>query len=225
MAMEQCWLKSRCNGVDCDKPFCMKKFKLDLLYEKTLLPEKYKKDVQLRLDESKVDLESFQYLKSVQGQIERFVSSGDNLYIHSPICGNGKTSWAVKLLKEYLFRIWPKSDLVCKAMFIHVPRYLLALKDNISEKSDYVKYVKDNILDADLVVFDEVATGAFTKFEGENILSIVNSRVESGKSNIYTSNLSNGDLLDKLGERLYSRIVNCSQDVVLLGQDKRGLFQ
>ena len=223
--MEQnCWLSSRCNGIDCDKQFCMKKFKLDLLFEKSLLSEKYKKDLQLRLDEDRKDLESFQYLKSVQNFIEKFVESGDNLYIHSPVCGNGKTSWAVKLLKEYLFRVWYKSDLVCRALFIHVPRYLLALKDNISEKSDYVKYVKDNIFTADLVVFDEVATGAFTKFEGENILSIINTRVESGKSNIYTSNLSNSELLDKLGDRLYSRIVNCSQDVTLVGQDKRGLF-
>lgn len=45
MVVEECWLKSRCNGVDCDKSFCMKKFKLDLLYEKSLLPEKYKKDM------------------------------------------------------------------------------------------------------------------------------------------------------------------------------------
>ena len=202
----------------------MKKFKLDLLFEKSLLSEKYKKDLQLRLDEDRKDLESFQYLKSVQNSIEKFVESGDNLYIHSPVCGNGKTSWAVKLLKEYLFRVWYKSDLACRALFIHVPRYLLALKDNISEKSDYVKYVKDNIFTADLVVFDEVATGAFTKFEGENILSIINTRVESGKSNIYTSNLSNSELLDKLGDRLYSRIVNCSQDVTLVGRDKRGLF-
>lgn len=202
----------------------MKKFKLDLLFEKSLLSEKYKNDLQLRLDEDRKDLDSFQYLKSVQNSIEKFVESGDNLHIHSPVCGNGKTSWAVKLLKEYLFRVWYKSDLVCRALFIHVPRYLLALKDNISEKSDYVKYVKDNIFTADLVVFDEVATGAFTKFEGENILSIINTRVESGKSNIYTSNLSNSELLDKLGDRLYSRIVNCSQDVTLVGQDKRGLF-
>ena len=198
---------------------------MNSLFEKSLLPEKYKQDIQLKLDVDKCDLESFQYLKSIQNSIEKFVDSGDSLYIHSPICGNGKTSWAIKLLKEYMFKVWHKSDIKCRVLFIHVPRYLLALKDNISEKSDYVRYIKDNIFDADLVVFDEVATGAFTKFESENILSIINTRIENGKSNIYTSNLNNGELLDKVGERLYSRIVNCSQDVVLVGKDKRGLFQ
>ena len=177
------------------------------------------------LDDNKCDIENFRYLKSVQQSIEKFVESGDSLYIHSPICGNGKTSWAVKLMKEYMFKIWHKSDVKCKTLFIHVPTYLLALKDNISEKSDYVKYVKSNIFDADLVVFDEVATGAFTKFESENILSIINTRIENNKSNIYTSNLNNNELLEKVGERLYSRIVNCSQDVLLVGKDKRGLFQ
>ena len=218
-----CWLKQNCSGVDCDKEFCLKRFKLDALYEKTLLPETHKKDIKLYSDSDGSDLESFRYLKSIQNNIVKFVESGDNLYIHSPNCGNGKTSFAVKLIKEYLNQIWVRSDLVCRALFIHVPTYLLALKDNISEKSEFVSYVKENILIADLVVFDEVATSTFTRFEGENILSIINARIESGKSNIYTSNLSDSELLDKVGERLYSRIINKSNDVLLVGKDKRGL--
>ena len=80
------------------------------------------------------------------------------MYIHSETCGNGKTTWAVKILKEYLFKIWHKSDLTCKVLFVHVPRFLIALKDNISVKSEYVQYIKDNVLDADLVLFDEIGT-------------------------------------------------------------------
>ena len=155
----------------------MKKFKLDLLFEKSLLSEKYKKDLQLRLDEDRKDLESFQYLKSVQNSIEKFVESGDNLYIHSPVCGNGKTSWAVKLLKEYLFRVWYKSDLVCRALFIHVPRYLLALKDNISEKSDYVKYVKD--LDPAKITSDTVPGegGSYFDMDEEGTKELIDWRI------------------------------------------------
>lgn len=224
--MEQnCWLSNNCNKVDCNKNFCLKKFKLDELFAKGLLTDFHKKDIALRVDADGRDLEAFQYLKSIQKNIEKFVESGDNLYIHSPTCGNGKSSWAVKLLKAFLFSIWHKSDIKCRGLFIHVPRFLLAIKDNITQKSDYVQYIKENAFDADLVVFDEVGTKSLTNFEHEHILNIINTRLEMGKANIYTSNLNNDEMLEKMGERLYSRIIHNSNDVLLVGADKRGLFK
>ena len=223
--VQNCWIANRCNQIDCDKSFCLKKFKLDTLFEKALLTEFHKKDIALRVDADQKDLDAFQYLKSIELNIETFVERGDNLYIHSATCGNGKSSWAVKLLKAFLFSIWHKSDLTCRAMFIHVPRFLLSIKDNISQKSDYVQYIKDNVFDADLVVFDEVGTKSLTNFEHEHILNIINTRLEMGKANIYTSNLSNEEMLDKMGERLFSRIIHNSNDVGLVGADKRGLFK
>jgi len=223
--IESCLFADRCNKIDCDKDFCVKKFKLDYLFDQALLSEKHKKELVLRVDADKRDLEAFKYLKSIQNSVEKFVENGDNLYIHSLISGNGKTSFAIKILKEYFYRIWSKSDLRCRGLYIHVPKYLISLKDNISEKSDYVKHIKKNALDADLVIFDEVGTKSLTSFEFENILTIINARLDYGKANIYTSNLTNEELLDNLGSRLYSRIVNNSNDVVFVGQDKRGLFQ
>lgn len=223
--IESCLFADRCNKIDCDKDFCVKKFKLDYLFDQALLSEKHKKELVLRVDADKRDLEAFKYLKSIQNSVEKFVENGDNLYIHSLISGNGKTSFAIKILKEYFYRIWFKSDLRCRGLYIHVPKYLISLKDNISEKSDYVQHIKKNALDADLVIFDEVGTKSLTSFEFENILTIINARLDYGKANIYTSNLTNEELLDNLGSRLYSRIVNNSNDVVFVGQDKRGLFQ
>ena len=223
--IESCLFDDRCNKIDSDKDFCVKKFKLDYLFDQALLSEKHKKELVLRVDADKRDLEAFKYLKSIQNSVEKFVENGDNLYIHSLISGNGKTSFAIKILKEYFYRIWSKSDLRCRGLYIHVPKYLISLKDNISEKSDYVQHIKKNALDADLVIFDEVGTKSLTSFEFENILTIINARLDYGKANIYTSNLTNEELLDNLGSRLYSRIVNNSNDVVFVGQDKRGLFQ
>lgn len=222
--VQNCWLKDNCSGVDCNSEFCLKKFKLDKLFELSLLPNNYKKDIKLRVDADNGDLESFKYLKSIAGAIDKFVESGDSLYIHSPISGNGKTSWAIKLLKAYLDKIWVRSELKCRALYIHVPRFLLALKDNISEKSEYVQFIKDNVYEADLVIFDEVGTKALTQYEFENILSIINARLDLGKSNIYTSNLIDTEMQQKMGDRLYSRIVNMSQDILIVGRDKRGLF-
>jgi DNA replication protein DnaC len=106
-----------------------------------------------------------------------------------------------------------------------VPRFLLALKDNISNKSSYIEYIKENVLEADLVVWDDIAAlhRAGTDFELTNMLSIIDNRLTLGKSNIYTSNLSRQQLYQVLGERLTSRIANMSIDIELFGSDKRNL--
>ena len=145
------------------------------------------------------------------------------MYIHSNTCGNGKTAWSLRLIQSYLGSIWYKCDLNCKALFINVPRFLLALKDNITDKNDYIQHIKKYVLNADLVVWDEIATKAATQFEHENLLSLINTRIDYNKSNIYTSNLNPDEIKERLGDRLYSRIVNLSTDIELFGSDKRGI--
>jgi DNA replication protein DnaC len=99
---------------------------------------------------------------------------------------------------------------------------MLAIKDNISEKSDYVDFIKKNVMTADIVIWDEVGTKGLTEFEHENIMSLVNARIDAGKTNIYTSNLNDDQLLKSVGKRLHSRISKTSYSVELKGQDKRG---
>ena len=162
-------------------------------------------------------------LSSIEKNIEKFVENGENLYLHSKICGNGKTEWALRLLQSYIGKIWYKSDLRCRVLFISVSRYLLALKDNISNTNDYANHINKNVLDADIVVFDDLATKGATTFELEHLLSIVDCRINNNKTNIYTSNASGEELREKIGDRLYSRIVNMSVNIELFGADKRGL--
>ena len=222
---KQCWLYDYCNHVDCDKEFCSKKFKLDELFNLTLLNDVDKKEIKLRADEDGTDASEFLYLKDILDNIDKFVSRGDNLYLHSLGCGNGKSTTGKKAIKAYLRKIWYKSDIKCRALFIHVPRLLLEMKQNITRKSEYAQYVMDNAFDADLVVFDEVATKELSNFEFEHILNIINTRLEAGKANIFTSNVTNEEFLEKMGSRLYSRIINNSLNVELHGMDKRGLFR
>jgi DNA replication protein DnaC len=203
--------------------YCPKLFKVDYLYNDALLSLKQRTHTPLRIDEDGTDREQFSRLKHIEDDIEHFVEDGCNLYLHSQGCGNGKTEWSIRLLQSYVGRVWHKSDLACKVLFVHVPRYLVELKNSFTERSDYVDHIKSNILKADLVVFDEIATKAGTQFELEILLSLINTRIDMGKSNIYTSNVSGDDLREKIGDRLYSRIVNMSTDIELFGKDKRGL--
>jgi DNA replication protein DnaC len=200
----------------------IKQFKLDYLYKKALLSDKQKQRIEFVLEKDELDLEAYRVLKNVEESILDFVKGGGNLYIHSITTGNGKTSWAIRMVQAYFEKIWSKTELKCRALFISVPRYMLAIKDNISEKSDYVDFIKKNVMTADIVIWDEVGTKGLTEFEHENIMSLVNARIDAGKTNIYTSNLNDDQLLKSVGKRLHSRISKTSYSVELKGQDKRG---
>lgn len=219
---KDCWLKDECNQKDCDS-FCMRLFKLDYLYKEALISPSQRKHVPLRIDADGTDEDAFSRLKNIENNIETFIADGNNLYIHSVICGNGKSSWALRMVQTYFNKIWLKTSLRCRALFINVPRLLLALKDNISEKSDYVQHIKENILTCDIVIWDDIATKQTTTFESEHLFSMIEARIAEGKSNIFTSNLTENELHKALGDRLYSRIVNLSVNIELNGADKRGI--
>ena len=88
-------------------------------------------------------------------------------------------------------------------------------------------YEKENhfwrIFDADIVVFDDIATKGITQFEAENLFSIIDTRMNMGKSNIFTSNIIPSQLNELLGPRLTSRIINLSTVIQFRGRDKRGI--
>lgn len=119
--------------------------------------------------------------------------------------------------------MWWKSDIKCRALFISVPRYLIALKDSISNGNSYAEHIKKNVMEADVVVWDDIATKTATPFEAENLLSIIDTRMNEGKANIFTSNLGVLEMNECMGQRLTSRIVNFSINIEFHGRDKRAL--
>ena len=221
--MSKCYMLDRCNGKDCDKDFCLRKYKMDSLYSAALMTDSQKQHITLYVDDDNTDLEQFKLLADIERNICKFVEEGKNLYLHSSIPGNGKSSWSLRLAESYFNKIWARTEVKCRVLFISVPRFLLAIKDNISTRSSYVEYIKENVLDADLVIFDDVATKAASEFEASHLLSIIDNRLSLGKSNIYTSNLNKQQLYTAIGERLASRIANMSIDIELFGTDKRVL--
>lgn len=221
--MANCYLRPVCNGKDCDKDFCLRKYKMDSLYSAALMTESQKQHLVLKVDADGTDLEQFKMLAGIEQNICKFIEEGKNLYIHSANCGNGKSSWSLRLTEAYFSKIWARSEAKCRVLFISVPRFLLALKDNITEKNAYVEYIKDNVLAADLVIWDDIAAKMGSEFELTHLLNIIDNRLALGKSNIYTSNLNRQQLYTALGERLTSRIANMSIDIELFGSDKRNL--
>ncbi len=224
MNQDNCWLKNECKQLHCnDKNGCMIQYKLDYLFNEAGIPLNKRKTQSLVTDADGTDREQFIQLKAIQDNILTFVNEGNNLYIYSIQAGNGKTSWAIRLLQSYFKKIWLKTELKCRALFINVPSFLLALKANINEPNEYYKHINEYVLDCDLVIWDDIGNKVGTEFEISHLLSIIDTRINSGKANIYTSNILPDQLGNLLDIRLGSRIVNASECIQFKGGDKRSL--
>lgn len=224
---KDCFLHDVCNiyrknNCHLDE-FCLKLFKTDALYNEGLFNIPQRKHLNLRIDDDGTDKVSFTQLKQIETTIEEFVQQGSNLYLYSQNCGNGKTSWALRLAQTFINKIWHKTEIKCRVLYISVPKFFIMLKDNIREGNEYISHIKNNVLDCDLVIWDDIGTKMGTEFEIENLLNIIDARISNNKSNIYTSNMSPAQLNERVGERLYSRIVNTAYNLELKGKDKRGL--
>ncbi len=224
MESKDCWLKSNCKQLHCnDKNGCMILFKLNYLYNEANVPVNLRSNKILYPDSDGTDLNEFRQLKAIQDNILTWVNEGNNLLIYSKQCGNGKTSWSLKLLQAYFNKIWLNSGLHCRALFISVPKFLLALKDDITNKSEYIAHIKKNVANCDLVIWDDISSKCGTEFEISHLLSIIDMRISNGKANIYTSNVRPQDLSNYLDIRLASRIANYSTCIEFKGGDKRPL--
>ena len=166
-----------------------------------------------------IDLEQYSRLADIKSDIVSFVENGDNLFICSKYTGNGKTSWALKLLLKYFDEIWAGNGFRVRGMFVNVPTLLLQLKNFSHPLSEEYKR---NLMEADLVVWDEIASTSISTYDYGNLLMFLDARLSAGKSNIFTSNATTQDEIEKsVGTKLTSRIWNCSEIVEFRGKDRR----
>lgn len=220
-----CWLKNNsCKKDPCvGEQDCLILFKLNYLFDQAEISEAQRVKRTIVTDADGTDMEVFRKLAQIESNIVDFVNNGDNLYLYSTITGNGKTTWSLRLAQAYIKKIWLKTDLRCRVLFVSVPKFLLAMKSNITEPNDYYQHIKDNILNADLVVWDDIANKVASEYEISNLLSIIDNRLSLNKANIYTSNITPTDLPYLLDVRLASRVCKASTCLEFKGGDKRSL--
>lgn len=213
----ECWYKNNCND-DCNicTTFVQMKYQMD----NSGLPKAKQQPIELFItDENKVDREAYKRLADIRHNIVEFVNNGNNLYLCSKYTGNGKTSWAVKMLQTYFHYTAEGNYENLKGMYISVADILLKLKDFNNPISN--KY-KENIENVDLVIWDDIALTSISNYDYSQLYNMINNRIFSNKSNIFTSNTTNINELSKLvGVKLASRIYNTSEIIELKGGDMR----
>lgn len=211
----ECWYHEVCK-MENSCGSCIRYIEMKHLMECSGIPKAKQRPIELYPDD--IDYDSFVKLRDIKDNIVDFVGSGENLYICGGT-GNGKTSWAIKLLLRYFDQVWAGNGFRTRGVFVHVPTILLQLKDfNNPLSAEY----KQSLMSADVVVWDEIAGVGMSNYDYSQLLMYIDSRMLNEKSNIFTSNVcKHADLQFKMGSRIASRIWNGSTRIELKGRDKR----
>lgn len=180
-----------------------------------------KQTIGVKLIPDNKDFDQFVRLATIQENIVEFVETGSNLYLFSHTCGNGKTTWTIKLLLQYFNEIWACNNFKERGLFINVPTFLTKIKTVIGRPDEQFEIMRELIEKVDIVIWDDIASTKLTDYEYNTLLTYIDRRTLESKCNIYTGNISPEELDKYVGQRLASRILNHSAVVQLKGKDMR----
>lgn len=194
---------------------------LRALYSLSRIPVKYQ--YKMDLIPEKEDMQSFIELNEFKENVVDHVARGEGLYIWGENTGNGKTSWACKIMGYYFRKVAFSSGLEKEGLYIYLPTFLDDLRNSYSVSSPEFEEELEMVKSCRLLIVDDIGAERVTEWVRERIVSIINTRSANGLCTIYTSNLSLKGLADKLGDdRISSRIRGSVTEINLLGMDKRG---
>ena len=210
-----CWYVNNCEE-DCSN--CIIYPQMKWQFDNSGLPKsKYQP---IKLVPETVDRAAFKKLAEIRKNIDEFVEQGNNLYICSRYFGNGKTSWAIKMLQTYFHYVAEGNIFTVKGMFVSTSDLLLQLKDFDNPLSNEYK---ENLRNCDLLILDDIAVTGLSQYDYLQLFALLDSRMLAGKSTIFTANVSTKqDLVSAVGERVASRVWNNSTIIELKGGDRRG---
>lgn len=218
MKFKDCLYKDVCKNT-C-KNACIRYNEMNYLLKTSNIPPAKQKINTLTPDDS--DISAFEELAKIRDNIIDFASGKNNLYIYSSTCGNGKTTWAIKLMLQYFNECWSGNGFVKRGIFINVPAFLSQCKSTISNPDKDFDELREDLISVDLVIFDDIAATKLSEYDYNLLLTYIDKRVVNEKIIIYTGNLVPEKLPYYLGSRLASRV--CGENTIKImfnGGDNR----
>lgn len=222
MKPEECWYLGVCpKSPDGCSNTCLRYSEmLSLVQQSNIPPSKW---VPLKLRPGK-DRLAFIHLQEIKDDIENWTKKGGNLYIYSDTFGNGKTSWAIKLMLAYFNKVWAGNGFRRRGIFVSVPEFMDRNREIINNRDEEFVKIREDLLKCDLVIWDDITSIKLTDFNHAVLLNYIDARMLSNKANIFTGNVDYEGMVKNLGGRLASRVWNGSEIVQFVDQDKRGVY-
>lgn len=133
--------------------------------------------------------------------------------------GLGKSHLAASISKALMARGYT-------SIFIAVPKLLTKIRNTYRSKSEHTESELLGVLEkVDCLVLDDVGAEQSKKQDdGESwavskLFEIIDSRV--GKHTVFTTNLASRELQDRIGPRSYSRMMQNTEIIKMVGEDYR----
>lgn len=216
--MHNCFYSEICDIEDCS-PSCIRYIEMNNLLTKSRLPSKFFKPVVM--DVPKEDAGAYSYLLKIASDMKNVVDNGKNFTLYSSKTGNGKTTWAVRLMQNYFNQIWNGNGLQTKGIFINVPTFTNLVKQSFSSEDESVAKLQKLLPTVPLLVLDDIGATKLSEFDISLLTTIVDSRIMNGKSTIFTTNCDKKQLEAAIGVRLADRVYNTGVTVTFKSETHR----
>ncbi|MGD9901070.1 MAG: ATP-binding protein [Spirochaetales bacterium] len=165
--------------------------------------------------------ESIETFSKVVDFCQKFVNSFPNSKVKNVIfsgeTGTGKTYLTKTLAKEAISKGY-------NAYYVTAFNLNNTLLKYHTTFSDDKLYILEPILNSDLLIIDDLGIEPVLKnVTIEYLLLVINERLQNNKSTIINTNLNPDHILDRYGERIFSRLMNKQNSMLIniAGKDLR----
>lgn len=207
--------KQRTSDGECYK-MCIDFNEIDLMMHNANIPHKYVQPIVL-YPSCKEDVESFEILSEIKKNIAPMVEQGFNLYIKSNQRQNGKTSWGIKILQNYIHHLIGKPGSKDRALYLDLNEYLRELKLSFDSKDKEFKETEKVMRECDLLVLDGIDEVRLSEYERNYLKMIIKSRLANNLSNIFIGRNTAGNLINAIGNDLKYYVEDNSTVISIYG--------
>ena len=207
--------KQRTSDGECYK-MCVDFNEIDLMMHNANIPHKYVQPIVL-YPSCKEDVESFEILSEIKKNIVAMVQQGFNLYIKSNQRQNGKTSWGIKILQNYIHHLIGKPGSKDRALYLDLNEYLRELKLSFDSKDKEFKETEKVMRECDLLVLDGIDEVRLSEYERNYLKMIIKSRLANNLSNIFIGRNTAGNLINAIGNDLKYYVEDNSTVISIYG--------
>ena len=207
--------KQRTSDGECYK-MCIDFNEIDLMMHNANIPHKYVQPIVL-YPSCKEDVESFEILSEIKKNIAAMVEQGFNLYIKSNQRQNGKTSWGIKILQNYIHHLIGKPGSKDRALYLDLNEYLRELKLSFDSKDKEFKETEKVMRECDLLVLDGIDEVRLSEYERNYLKMIIKSRLANNLSNIFIGRNTASNLINAIGNDLKYYVEDNSTVISIYG--------
>lgn len=178
------------------------------------IPARYRDGAFDRAPVTNIDPGVVQAIRRFCTQIGDRLDQGDGIRLTGPV-GTGKTTLAMLICQAAIT--------AGRSVAIYsLPGLLNEIRDTFGEDgANRHRRLLDRLNAVDLLHLDDVGAERQTDWALEELYVIVNSRYEQQKSITLTTNVSDHELREQVGERTASRLIEMCEQHQLVGDDMR----